>query len=137
MNPRRFTLKNTRRRHSSTDGASMDQKKVPTIAWPTLDKEEKIKKKSSSSFTCLTVTNKSIYILVLLILNITLLRQIHECYIYYEKEPTYVESKITPQQKALFPAMTICPVSQGYKEEILKVVLFFMQISYILYIYQL
>ena len=36
------------------------------------------------------------------------------------KGPTYISSEIAPQQEAGFPAMTVCPVSNGYKEDVLK-----------------
>ena len=34
--------------------------------------------------------------------------------------PTYISSEIVDQKDAAFPAMTVCPVSNGYKEEVLE-----------------
>ena len=36
-------------------------------------------------------------------------------------EPTYVSTHIVNQEKAQFPAVTICPISKGYKEDVLQV----------------
>ncbi len=35
-------------------------------------------------------------------------------------EPTYMSSEILPQNQAEFPAMTVCPETKGYKEEVLQ-----------------
>ena len=62
-----------------------------------------------------------IYIFIFLVLNIILLAQIGKCYDRYMRGPTYVDTKIVPQKKALFPAMTICAVKGGYKHDVLAV----------------
>ena len=36
------------------------------------------------------------------------------------KGPTYISSGILPQNEAEFPAVTACPISNGYKEDVLK-----------------
>ena len=69
----------------------------------------------------LKIAHTSIYICLLLILNMVLLVQIYKCYDRYIQVPTYIETKIVPQRKALFPAITICAVRGGYKSEVLKV----------------
>ena len=78
-------------------------------------------KKNVSSIKCLKLAEKTIYGFILSILILTLLVQVFKCLMYYMKQPTYIETKITPQHKALFPAMTICPQNNGYNEEKLKV----------------
>ena len=79
---------------------------------------------SGFSVTCLKFVKKATYVLVLFILTLILLRQIYNCLLYYMEEPTYVETKFAPQHKALFPAMTICPLNDGYNEQNLMVFLF-------------
>ena len=39
----------------------------------------------------------------------------------YSTWPIYTETNIVPQNEANFPAMTFCPLSNGYKESVLKV----------------
>ena len=34
--------------------------------------------------------------------------------------PTYISSDIVSQKDAAFPAVTVCPISNGYKEDVLK-----------------
>ena len=69
----------------------------------------------------LKIMHTSIYIILLLVLNIVLLVQIYKCFDRYMKGPTYVETKIVSQNKALFPATTFCAVKGGYKSSVLKV----------------
>ena len=69
----------------------------------------------------LKIAHTAIYICLLLILNMVLLVQIYKCYDRYTQGPTYIETKIVPQRKALFPAITICAVRGGYKSDVLKV----------------
>ena len=69
----------------------------------------------------LKVVHTSIYITLLLVLNMVLLVQIYKCFDRYMKGPTYVETKIVSQNKALFPAITFCAVRGGYKAPVLKV----------------
>ena len=77
--------------------------------------------KNSPKLKCLKFSQKAIYVFVLFVLTIVLLYQVWLCFEHYYKEPTYVETRIAPQHKAMFPAMTICPLNNGYKEEKLKV----------------
>ena len=39
----------------------------------------------------------------------------------YSKWPIYTETNIVQQNDARFPALTICPIGFGYKEDVLKV----------------
>ena len=79
------------------------------------------KPKNDTSIRCLKTAQKSIYVLVLFILSLILLVQIFDCVSHYLNEPTYFEFKVAPQNKALFPAMTICPQNNRYNEDTLKV----------------
>ena len=101
------------------------QKQQPTVLLPKVAWKEKGKhERPSCPNIWLEIANKFIYFVIVLILNITLLLQVYGCFGKFAKEPTYVETKLVPQQKALVPAMTFCPNSPGYKEDVLKVVLY-------------
>ena len=39
----------------------------------------------------------------------------------YMKGPTYTETLLQSQENTTFPALTICPLENGYKEDVLKV----------------
>ena len=41
--------------------------------------------------------------------------------IKYNQWPIYTEVLVVPQNKAKYPAITMCPISDGYKEHVLKV----------------
>ena len=71
----------------------------------------------------LKVLNNLAYFFLLFVLNIILLVQVYKCCVHYLEGPTYVETKIVPQWKALFPAMTICGAGKdtNYKKDVLKV----------------
>ena len=43
-----------------------------------------------------------------------------QCVVKFMRGPTYISSEIVDQKDAAFPAMTVCPVSNGYKEEVLE-----------------
>ena len=49
------------------------------------------------------------------------LLQVYKCLELFVSEPTYVSTHIVNQEKAQFPAITICPISKGYKEDVLQV----------------
>ena len=72
---------------------------------------------------CFPFAQKIFYVAGIIILTLVMLVEIYNCLIYYGTDPTYVEIKIAPQHKALFPAMTICPQNDGYNEVTLKVFL--------------
>ena len=98
------------------------QEKKPTGSWLSMGKDDG--KDNGSSVRCLKFSQKAIYVLVLFVLTLILLLQIFNCVSHFVEEPTYVETKVAPQHKALFPAMTICPQNNGYNEDNLKVFLF-------------
>ena len=39
----------------------------------------------------------------------------------YNKWPIYTEVIVVPQNQAKYPAITMCPISNGYKENVLQV----------------
>ena len=86
-----------------------------------MDKDDGKEKESGSSVRCLKWAHKAIYVLVIITLTLVLLGNIYSCLSRYMEEPTYIVTKVAPQHKALFPAMTICPLKNGYNEQILKV----------------
>ena len=86
-----------------------------------LRKSNKYGNDSLRCINLLKLTHTSIYIALLLLLNMVLLVQIYKCYDRYVKGPTYVETKIVPQQNALFPHITFCAVRGGYKADVLEV----------------
>jgi hypothetical protein len=55
-------------------------------------------------------------------LNLLLLLQIYRCYDLFNRGYTYIETKVVPQTKVLFPAVTICPGAYGYKLDVFEVV---------------
>ena len=78
-------------------------------------------KENIASIVYLTIKQKWAYIFVLFILAIILVVQITACIVKFFNYPTYIETRIVPQDEALFPALTICPVADGYKEDVLQV----------------
>ena len=60
--------------------------------------------------------------------------QVYKCLELFVSEPTYVSTHIVNQEKAQFPAITICPISKGYKEDVLQVTAHFpLTIEFIFY----
>jgi len=47
--------------------------------------------------------------------------KVGQCLRTYFSEPTYYSTKIVPQKEAAFPALTVCPLSDGYKKDVLAV----------------
>ena len=41
--------------------------------------------------------------------------------ITYNKWPIYTEVLVVPQNEAKYPAITMCPITDGYKEHVLRV----------------
>ena len=81
----------------------------------------KMEQNKPSSNKCMKIIQKFLYFSILIFLCFLLAMQITDCIKTYINFPTYVETKIVSQDKAIFPAMTICPVKDGYKKEVLKV----------------
>ena len=62
------------------------------------------------------------YFLVIISLLAVLLGAIVMTCIRYNKWPIYTEVNFIPQNRGKFPAVTTCPISSGYKEEVLQVI---------------
>ena len=62
---------------------------------------------------------KGIYVVALFVLILLLLVQTIQCVVKFARGPTYISSEIVPQKEAGFPALTICPESNKYKEDVL------------------
>jgi hypothetical protein len=108
--------------NNRTDSATVISVKKPKIPWCSImGKDDEKGKEGESSVRCLKFAQKAIYVVVLFILTLFLLANIYSCLKHYWEAPTYVATKVAPQHKALFPAMTICPQNNGYNEENLKV----------------
>ena len=50
-----------------------------------------------------------------------LLTAIINTLVTYNKWPIYTEVIVVPQNEAKYPAITMCPISNGYKENVLQV----------------
>ena len=91
------------------------------IAWPAIDSISTKRSYMLTDIKCLKVTHKIAYLSALGILVIVLGTQVHRCAIHFWSAPTYFATTFVSQQKALFPSITICPVTAGYKKDILQV----------------
>ena len=58
--------------------------------------------------------------IVISVLVALLIIQVIRCFEKYFGYPTYVSTKIVHQASAEFPAITICPEKNGYKEDVLQ-----------------
>ena len=105
------------------DLATVMQWKKPKVSWLNMQKDDKKENEGKSSVRCLKWAQKTIYFLVLFTLTLVLIGNIYSCLLRFIEEPTYIETKVAPQHKALFPAITICPQRNGYNEQNLKVFL--------------
>ena len=76
-------------------------------------------KEKGRKITKLKFLQKGIYVVALFILILLLLVQTIQCVVKFARGPTYISSEIVPQKEAGFPALTICPESNKYKEDVL------------------
>ena len=76
-------------------------------------------KENERKVSKLKFLQKGIYVVALFILILLLLVQTIQCVVKFAKGPTYISSEIVPQKEAGFPALTICPESNKYKEDVL------------------
>ena len=90
--------------------------------WSEISKEKQFQPNSKWTINCLKVTHNYIYFFILFLLNLLLLLQIYRCFDLFKRGHTYIETKVVPQTKVLFPAVTICPGTNGYKIDVLQVV---------------
>ena len=82
--------------------------------------EEEEQKTDQKKINCLKALQKTVYLLTLLVLLLLLFVQTAQCIHKYFQGPTYISTDIVAQSKAGFPALTICPESNGYKEQVLQ-----------------
>ena len=66
---------------------------------------------------------KFVHLLSRLLLLIVLIFPITKCLKRWSEEGTYIDTLLVTQRNALFPATTICPVTAGYKHDVLQVVI--------------
>ena len=67
----------------------------------------------------MTIAQTLKYFLISVLLALLTL-QVIRCFEKYFGYPTYVSTKIVDQASAEFPAITICPEKNGYKEDVLQ-----------------
>ena len=91
------------------------------IAWSAIDSISTKRNYMLMDIKCLKVTHKIAYLSALGVLVIVLGTQVNRCAIHFWDAPTYFATTFVSQQKALFPSITICPVTAGYKKDILQV----------------
>ena len=70
------------------------------------------------------------YFLVIISIYVVLLGVIAMTCIKYNKWPIYTEVDFMPQNKGKFPAVTTCPISSGYKEDVLQVIGIFLVLTF-------
>ena len=75
--------------------------------------------KKEWTLTC--ICKVGIYIVVVLILGIILFWLCLKSILTYNQWPIYTETNIVSQHDAMFPSLTFCALSHGYKEDVLKV----------------
>ena len=89
--------------------------------WPAIASTTTKRNYGRTDIKCLKVTHKVAYMFSIAILVTVLGTQVNRCAIHFWSAPTYFATTFVPQQKALFPSLTICPVTAGYKNNILQV----------------
>ena len=70
------------------------------------------------------VCQKLLYYVVTFSLIGLLFAAIINTLITYNKWPIYTEVLVVPQKEAKHSAITMCPISDGYKEDVLQVMVF-------------
>ena len=78
-------------------------------------------KKETSQMTAVKISKIMLYILVMFILGLVLFLLSLKSVLRYNEWPIYTETNIVNQNQARLPAMTFCPLSNGYKRNVLKV----------------
>ena len=94
----------------------------------TEDREDNV-----TNTVCIKTLKKSklaTYFLVKISLLVVLLSAIAMTCIKYNKWPIYTEVDFMPQNKGKFPAVTTCPISSGYKEDVLQVIGIFLVLTF-------
>lgn len=70
---------------------------------------------------CLKYCQKFFHVVIFSILFVCLLYAGYHCARQFIEKPTYTATRIQQQHDAKFPALSICPKTKGYKDEMLKV----------------
>lgn len=78
-------------------------------------------KGEKSQMTAVKISKIMLYILVMIILGLVLFLLSLKSVLRYNEWPIYTETNIVNQNQARLPAMTFCPLSNGYKGDVLKV----------------
>ena len=99
----------------------VNQVKHQKSFWPSEIFEPIKKTDTISSINCLKVTNQSVKLTSFLILVITMIITSVGIFGKYFERETYMDTFVVSQNNALFPAITICPITAGYKNEVFKV----------------
>ena len=69
----------------------------------------------------LRYARKIVYLVSLILLVGWLLERTYCIFQEYLSNPTYTQTVILPQYQAAIPAVTICPMYNGYKKDMLEV----------------
>ena len=77
--------------------------------------------KEQKKWTAPVIFKICIYVVVILILGSILFWLCLASILKYNEWPIYTETNIVPQHEVQFPSITFCALSDGYKEDILKV----------------
>ena len=67
------------------------------------------------------IFKKFVVFFALFLLTLILMIQTYQCLKKYFSNPTYIATDVVAQNKAEFPAITICPEGNSYKAEALLV----------------
>ena len=78
-------------------------------------------KQEKSQMTAVKISRIIIYCLVMFMLGLVLFLLSLKSVLRYNEWPIYTETNIVNQNQARLPAMTFCPLSNGYKGDVLKV----------------
>ena len=101
----------------------MEASSIKMVNWRSrINAKDNADNKETLSFSkMIKETKLAVYFLVISILIAILLSVMVMACIRYGKWPTYTEVSFISQSEAKFPAVTICPLSNGYKEAVLQV----------------
>ena len=84
-------------------------------------REPEVRNRSVSRCSVKTILKGILYYTVTFALLGLLFTAIINTIIKYNKWPIYTEVLVVPQNEAKYPAITMCPISDGYKEHVLQV----------------
>lgn len=78
--------------------------------------------KENGQITFVQILKIILYVLVMFVLGLVLSLLCLKSILKYNEWPIYTETNIVNQNQARVPAMTFCSLSNGYKEDILRVI---------------